>query len=147
MIRISTKGRYGVRLMLDLALHYGEGPILLREVAERQRVSEKYLGQLIIPLKTAGLLFSSRGAHGGYLLSKPPEKITLKNIVETLEGTISLVECVQAPEICNLSSECAVRDVWAAVGKEVADYLDSITLADMVKLEKKKRRTAGASKK
>jgi Rrf2 family cysteine metabolism transcriptional repressor len=86
-MKLSTRGRYGVRMMLELALHYGEGPILLKDIAERQGISEKYLWQLINPLKTTGLVNSLRGAHGGYVLAKAPEAISLKAILQILEGS------------------------------------------------------------
>ena len=92
MIRISTKGRYGTRLMLELALNYGNGTMLLKEVAQSQDISVGYLEQIIPNLKAAGLINSSRGAHGGYELARPPEEINLKEIVEALEGPLSLIE-------------------------------------------------------
>ena len=102
-MKLSTRGRYGVRLMLDLALHYGEGPIFLKDIAERQGISEKYLWQLINPLKTTGLINSQRGAHGGYVLGKAPERISLKEILQILEGSLCLVDCVDNPSFCERS--------------------------------------------
>ncbi|MCD6385213.1 Rrf2 family transcriptional regulator [Candidatus Sumerlaeota bacterium] len=138
-MRISTKGRYGVRLMLDLAVNYNGRPVLLREVAKRQKISEKYLSQLIIPLKTAGLISSSRGAHGGYLLAKDPRNISLKEIVESLEGPLSIVECVTTPSVCSQSGTCVARDVWTATMKQIAGFLSSMTLDKLAKMEKKKQ--------
>jgi Rrf2 family cysteine metabolism transcriptional repressor len=92
-MKLSTRGRYGVRLMLELALHYGEGPILLKDIAGRQGISEKYLWQLINPLKTAGLVNSLRGARGGYMLGKAPDAVSLKAILLILEGSLCLVDC------------------------------------------------------
>lgn len=138
MLRISTKGRYGVRLMLDLAVNYKGRPVLLREVAKRQKISEKYLSQLITPLKAAGLISSSRGAHGGYLLAKDPRHINLKEIVESLEGPLSVVECVTAPGVCSRSDSCVARHVWTATRKQIADFLSSLTLDKLAKMEKEK---------
>jgi Rrf2 family protein len=137
-MKLSTKGRYGTRLMIDLALHYGEGPILLKEIAERQGISEKYLWQLIPPLKNAGLVNSTRGAHGGYTLTKPPADITLKEIVMTVEGSMCLVECVENPGVCQRADICISRDVWHEVSKKIMQTLESFTLQDMVEQQKQK---------
>jgi Rrf2 family protein len=137
-MKLSTKGRYGTRLMVDLALHHGEGPILLKEIAERQEISEKYLWQLISPLKNAGLINSTRGAHGGYNLAKPPAQITLKEIVVTLEGPMCLVECVDTPSVCSRSDTCVSRDVWHEVSEKILQTLESITLEYLVEKQKSK---------
>ena len=93
-MKMSTRARYGLRLMVDLAVKDGKGPILLKDVSRSQEISEKYLSQIIIPLKTAGLVKSFRGAHGGYTLQRDPAKINLLEVVSALEGDLSLVECV-----------------------------------------------------
>jgi len=98
--------------MIELALHHGAGPVLLKEIAERQGISEKYLWHLINPLKTTGLVNSIRGAHGGYVLGKAPEAITLKEILQVLEGSLCLVDCVDNPSLCERSSSCVSRDIW-----------------------------------
>ncbi|MGV8123553.1 MAG: RrF2 family transcriptional regulator [Candidatus Xenobiia bacterium LiM19] len=131
-MKISTRGRYGLRIMIDLALHTGEGLVLLRDIAERQEISEKYIWQLIVPLKAAGLITSVRGAHGGYRLSKDPANITLRDIICTLEGPLSVVECVHYPEVCSRAVNCVSRDVWSEVSEKIQDILQSLTLADMV---------------
>ena len=97
-MRLSTRGRYGTRLMVDLAQHYADGPVSLAEIAKRQDLSAKYLEQLIILLKGAGLIRSVRGRRGGYMLARRPEEISVGEIVETLEGKLSLVDCVLEPE-------------------------------------------------
>ena len=137
-MKLSTKGRYGVRLMVDLALRYGEGPILLKDIAERQEISEKYLWQLISPLKSAGLINSTRGAHGGYMLAKPPAQITLKEIVVTLEGPMCLVECVDNPSLCSRADTCVSRDIWHQVSEKILQTLESVTLEYMVEKQKRK---------
>ena len=131
-MKLSTRGRYGVRLMLDLALHYGEGPVLLKDIAGRQGISEKYLWQLINPLKTVGLIGSTRGAHGGYVLGRPPEEISLKEIVRVLEGSLCLVDCVENPAVCDRSQTCTSRDIWSEASNQISQILESMTLEKMV---------------
>ena len=106
--------------MLDLALHYGEGPIYLKDIARRQDISAKYLWQLINPLKMTKLITSTRGAHGGYVLGKEPERISLKEILDVLEGSLCLVDCVDNPSICERTPFCVSRDVWEEVSQEYA---------------------------
>ena len=139
-MRLSTKGRYGARIMLDLALHYGQGPIPLKDIAERQQISEKYLEQIITVLKIAGLVKSIRGVHGGYILAKPPAKINLGQIIRILEGSIAPVECVDEPEICPRAEFCVTRDVWKEIKRAVDGILKSISLKDLVEREKEKNR-------
>ncbi len=135
MIRISTKGRYGTRFMLDLAQNYGNEPLLLKDVARRQDISEGYLQHIVDALKGAGLLHSSRVGHGGYTLARNPGSITLKDILGTLEGSINLVECVDNPSICDRSPDCLTRTVWSELGASFSRSLDSITLGSMVERE------------
>ncbi|MBM3705125.1 MAG: Rrf2 family transcriptional regulator [Actinobacteria bacterium] len=139
-MKLSTRGRYSARLMLELALRYGRGPVLLKDVCESQEMSLKYLSQLIIPLKIAGLISSSRGAHGGYFLARPPEKIKLSEVIIAVEGSVDIVECVANPEICNRSDKCITRDIWAEIGKKCFETLDSYTLQHIAdrQLEKEK---------
>ena len=137
-MKLSTRGRYGVRLMLELALRYGEGPVLLKDIAERQGISEKYLWQLINPLKTTGLVNSLRGAHGGYVLGKSPEAISLKAILQVLEGPLCLVDCVDNPSRCNRANSCISRDIWGEASKNMQQTLEDTTLAAMVKRQKEK---------
>ena len=141
MIKISTRGRYGVRLMFDLAMCFGQGPILLKDIAQRQDVSEKYLWQLLTPLKNAGLLGSSRGPRGGYYLTKNPGQITLKDIVSILEGKNFLVECLDNRVFCKRSNTCIAREVWASLSEKISEELSAVTLGDMVKKAKKRRQT------
>ncbi|MDY6933804.1 MAG: Rrf2 family transcriptional regulator [Spirochaetota bacterium] len=138
MMKISTKGRYGLRLMLDLALYINEGPIFLKDIAKRQDISEKYLGHLIPPLKVANLINSSRGAHGGYMLNKSPSEITLGEVIRALEGNHCISECVITPEICSRSSICITRDIWSEVSEKMMDVMESITLQNMLQRHKEK---------
>ncbi|MCK9594897.1 MAG: Rrf2 family transcriptional regulator [Candidatus Omnitrophica bacterium] len=133
MLKLSTKGRYGVRLMLDLALHFGKGPISLKDISKRQEISEKYLWHLIPPLKNAGLVTATRGAHGGYILAKPASQINLQEIVSLLEGPMRLVECTQDLGACRRSNNCIVRDIWTEATDKFLDILSSFTLESIIK--------------
>ena len=140
-MKLSTRGRYGVRLMLELALHYGEGPVLLKEIAERQGISEKYLWNLINPLKAAGLINSLRGAHGGYILGRVPEAVTLREILRILEGSLCLVDCVDDPASCERSATCISRDIWGEASESLQRTLAETTLAAMVARERNRRQS------
>ena len=131
-MKISTKIRYGARAMVVLAFHYGKGPIELREIARQENISLKYLEQVIIPLRTGGLVKSIRGSKGGYVLAKPPSEICLNNLIEILEGPLNLVECLRDPKFCQRTSFCATRDVWKEVSEALEKIFLSITLEDMV---------------
>jgi Rrf2 family cysteine metabolism transcriptional repressor len=137
-MRLSTKGRYGVRIMMELAIHYGEGPILLKDISKKQEISEKYLWQLINSLKIAKLVNSTRGSHGGYTLSKSPSEINLNDIICVLEGNPSLVECIDNPSVCDRSEICVARDIWDEVSSKISETLRAITLKDMVDKQKDK---------
>ena len=140
-MKISTRGRYSTRMMLELGLGYGKGPILLKEIAKSQDISMKYLSQLILPLKVAGLIMGTRGAHGGYLLTRPPEDIKLSEIITSVEGSLNPVECVDNPDICPRSDSCATFEVWEEMGKQNLEVLKSRTLKDLADrhLEKQKK--------
>ena len=137
-MKLSTRGRYGVRAMLELAMQAGQGPVPLRDLASRQEISAKYLEQLLIPLKGAGLVKSERGARGGYLLSTEPVNISLYDIVRSLEGPLAPVECVQDAQYCDRVGGCTVHMVWGDMGQLLVDFLSDITLADMVERQKEK---------
>jgi len=141
MLKLSTKGRYGVRLMLDLAIHSGKGPVSLKDIAKRQEISEKSLWHLIPPLKNAGLITATRGSHGGYILAKPLRQISLKDIVSVLEGPMCLVECTRAPVSCKRSPTCITRDVWAEATEKFMGTLASFTLESMIKRHSSKFKT------
>ena len=131
-MKLSTRSRYGTRLMLDLAEHYHDGPLHLTAVARHQGISVKYLEQIIIPLKKANYVKSVRGPKGGHILAKPPEEITIGEIVALLEDGTSLVECSDNPMVCERSSFCATRYIWREAAQAMFDKLQSITLADLV---------------
>lgn len=132
---LSTKGRYGLKAMLDLALHNGEGPVALKSIAERQNLPENYLEQLFATLKKAGHITSVRGAQGGYLLSKDPDSITIGSILRSLEGSLAPVDCVvedSSPK-CDRFDNCVTKIVWEKIRDSVNEAVDSITLGDLVK--------------
>lgn len=137
-MKLSTKGRYAARLMLVLAHNYGKGPLILKDIARIEEISEKYLGQIVHPLKVAGLINSGRGAHGGYTLARPPSQIKLSEVVQAVEGPIIPVECVNNPAVCNRVNICVARDVWQEMGIKIVETLDSVTLEDMVIRQKNK---------
>lgn len=124
--------------MLELAMHEGGGPVPLRDLASEQEISAKYLEQLLIPLKGAGLVKSVRGARGGYMLAVPTDQVTLYDIVRSLEGPLAPVECVQDPQYCDRVGGCTVHLVWGEMGNLLVDFLNDITLADMVERQKQK---------
>jgi Rrf2 family protein len=119
-------------MMLDLAAHHDQGPTPLREVAKRQDLSVKYLEQLIIPLKAAGLIKSFRGAKGGYSLGKKPEKISVGQIIQVLEGGLSLVGCVENPKSCERKKDCVTRDIWLHMSQRLMEELSSLSLRDIM---------------
>lgn len=133
-MRLSTKGRYGVRAMFELALHYKGGAISLKKIAQKQDISEKYLEHLFASLKKAYLLVSVRGAQGGYRLARPPAEITVGDIVRVLEGTISVTDCAgesSEGDTCDRMEHCVVHKVWTQVRDRINEVLDGITLEDM----------------
>jgi Rrf2 family protein len=138
MIRISTKGRYGTRFMLELALNYGQRPLLLKDVAKKEEISEGYLQHIVDTLKGANLIHSSRVGHGGYTLTRSPSEINLREILNSLEGSIDLAECIHKPEICSRAPECPTRDIWAEIGEKLSKSLEETTLEDMVKRTQQK---------
>ncbi|AHF07452.1 RrF2 family transcriptional regulator [Desulfitobacterium metallireducens] len=133
-MKLSTRSRYGVKAMFDLAQHAGEGPISLKSIAERQGISEHYLEQLISGLRKAGLVTSIRGAQGGYVLGREADQIRVGDVIRVLEGSIAPVDCVseEDPECCQKAKYCVTRTIWEKVRDSIADVVDSITLANMV---------------
>lgn len=133
-MKLSTKGRYGVKAMFDLALHTGDGPLPLKSIAERQEISEPYLEQLISSLRKAGLVTSVRGAQGGYKLAHPPQEITVGEIIRTLEGPMAPVDCVIEgdPVPCDRAEYCVTRMIWEKIRDSINGVIDGITLQDMI---------------
>ncbi len=131
-LKLSTRSRYGTRMLLDMAQHYNQGPVQLGDIAKRQNISVKYLEQIIIPLKKAHYVESVRGPKGGHMLSKPPEQISVGEIVALLEEGSSLVDCVEHAELCERSSSCPTRLIWQEASQAMFEKLEGITLADVV---------------
>ncbi len=133
-MRLSTKGRYGMKAVLDLALHSSEGLISLKSIADRQEISENYLEQLFASLKKAGVVKSTRGSQGGYELGRPVDEISVGDILRALEGSLAPVECVEESEqpACGKSENCVTRLIWARIRDSVNEVVDSISLEQLV---------------
>ncbi len=130
-MKLSTKSRYSLRAMLHLARHQRAGVVMAREIAERQNLPETYLEQLMLSLRKAGLVSAIRGAHGGYMLARKPDQITLAQIVVALEGTLSIAECCDVPNCCVDPVTCALKDVFDDVNTRLFDSFNEITLAEL----------------
>lgn len=128
-MRVSTRARYALRLMIDLAEHWvGGSPVVLRDVARRQGISKRYLEQMASTLRSANLVTSVLGRAGGYALPRPPKEITAGDVIEATIGRVNLVGCVNRPEICPRSDDCRSRDMWARISQAINSVLDSVTL-------------------
>ena len=134
MLKLSTKGRYGLRAMIDLAMEYdgNHQPIMMADIASRQALSRKYLHALLTPLKNAGLVKSARGAKGGYYLARPPEEITVGEILTALEGALNIVDCLASETDCSRVSQCLARGIWQNLNDSITDLLEAITLQNLV---------------
>jgi len=141
MIRLSTKGRYGTRLMLNLAdnYHNGNESVILKNVSCDEEISIRYLEQIIIPLKINKLVKSIRGAGGGYILARHPSTIKLSDILHALEGACCLVECVDDEEYCDKIPECAAYEAWKDASSLLKNYFEKTTLQDLLEISKKKK--------
>lgn len=131
-MKLSTRTRYGIRAILELAENYGKGPLQLKIIARHQEISVKYLEQLMAILKSSGIVRSIRGSKGGYILAKPPGQIKVSDCFNCLEGHVVTVECVDNMDCCVRAADCAARQVWAQVQQAVENVLQSITLQDLV---------------
>lgn len=131
-MKLSTRSRYGTRILLELARQQGESPVQVSEISKRQGISVKYLEQLIRTLKQADLVKSVRGPKGGHLIAKPPETITLGQIVRLFEGQVDLVECISSPEVCRIADDCKVRQAWKDATEVLYEKLDATTIADLI---------------
>lgn len=131
-MKLSSRTRYGMRAMLELALEFGKKPLQIKAIADREDISNKYLEQLIAMLKSSGLVRSVRGPRGGYMLARPPAEIYLKDIFVTLEGPITPVECLEHAEYCPRCTDCATRQIWDEIQSAIIGVLKSRTLQDLV---------------
>ena len=130
-MKLSTKGRYGVKAMVDLAIHYGNSPVSIKTISERQSISEYYLEQLFSPLRKAGLIKSIRGAQGGYVLNREPKDITVADVMNVLEGPVEIAECIEGNE-CDNVDFCATRLLWEKIKNSIDEVMENITLQDIV---------------
>lgn len=137
-MQISTKMRYGSRALAELARTHPDETVSVRELAERQDISEKYLEHIMSALKSAGIVRSVRGKYGGYELARPPESITLAEVYRVLEGTPAPVECVEQPETCSLSETCSTRDTWVEIRDAVEGVLQNTTVEDLAERSRQK---------
>ncbi|MBD3413695.1 MAG: Rrf2 family transcriptional regulator [Candidatus Aminicenantes bacterium] len=128
-MKISTKGRYGLRSMADLALHYNEGPALLKDIAERQKISMKYLDHVIKPLRENGYIERRKN---GYMLSRPPEDINCLEVLNNVEGSLAPVDCVDRPDYCSQRNTCLTINVWRQLKNSMEEVLKGKTLKDLV---------------
>lgn len=135
-MKISTRGRYSLRFMIDLAQHYTEGYIALKDIAKRQNISKKYLEQIIPFLNRSGLLASNKGHMGGYMLAKHPSEITIKEILLSAEGSLTPVSCMDnTPNLCENCNDCSTLPIYEGLYKVIIDYLDNITLQSILNKE------------
>ena len=131
-MKISTRSRYGLRAILELAMEYGKGPLQIKIIAERQEISNKYLEQIMAILKSVGLVRSIRGAKGGYILAKEPKNIRISDVFVALEGPLLTVDCVDHPEFCTRCTDCVTRHVWTEIQDSIMNVMTAITLQDLV---------------
>ncbi len=138
-MKLSTRTRYGVRAILELAGNQDKGPMQIKTIAHRQDISVKYLEQLMTILKSAGFIRSVRGAKGGYILAKPANQIKLSDVFNALEGPVTTVECLENESSCKRAADCVTRQVWAEVQRAIESVLQSMTLQDLVDRTKDKK--------
>ena len=131
-MKLSTRGRYGIHAMYDLAVHYGDGPQSIKCIAERQNIPEAYLEQLIAVLRREKLVISNRGAQGGYTLSAAPGEISIGRILRALEGSLAPVSCLENDDACGKTCDCASRLVWRRLQTSIEQAMDAMTLSDML---------------
>ena len=131
-VKLSTRGRYGIHAMYDLAVHYGDGPQSIKLIAERQTIPEAYLEQLIAVLRKEKLVISNRGAQGGYRLVREPKEITVGDVLRALEGGLNLVDCLLEEDSCGKTCACPSRIVWMKIRDGLNRVVDGITLQDMI---------------
>ncbi|MCL5105064.1 MAG: Rrf2 family transcriptional regulator [Armatimonadetes bacterium] len=130
-MKLSTRSRYGLRAMLALAMHDSDAPMMTKEIAERQNLPATYLEQLMLTLRKAGLVLATRGAKGGYVLSRDPKGITLAEIVEALEGPLDIADCADVPNCCLEPTACALMDVFTEANQALHDVFNRASLAEL----------------
>ncbi len=136
-MKISTKGRYALRMLVDLAEHQSGGYTALKDIASRQGISKKYLEQIVPMLNKSGILFTNRGALGGYKLAKAPDQYTVGDILRITEGSLAPVSCLEdGADPCERSDACATYALWQGLDRVISEYLDSVTLQDLLNQQK-----------
>jgi len=143
-MKLSTRSRYATRALLDLAQHHDEEPVMLKDIARRQQISQRYLEHLITPLVATGIITSTRGPKGGISLATPAAEIKLIDVVQLLEGSLALVECVNDPGVCTRAQWCVTRDIWSDLKKALNGVLESTTLQDLVERRQQKEHNTEA---
>jgi Rrf2 family protein len=136
-MKLSTRTRYGTRALLELALHDGEGPVFLKDIASKQQISLAYLEHLVTPLISGGIIRSTKGPKGGITLSRKPEDIKLIEITQLLEGSLAPVECVDHPDFCDRAARCVTREIWGKLKDAMDGVLETTTLRDLVERQKR----------
>ncbi len=139
-MRLSTKARYAARAMIDLASNYTGEPVKLKDIAENQDISIKYLEQLMNPLRVNGFVNTHKGSRGGYSLIRPPEQITLYDIVSCVEGSLAPADCVDNPGVCSRVKQCVTRNIWIRLHEVIVNELKSVTLDLLVEEQRKKQK-------
>ena len=142
-MKVSTKGEYGVRALIELAHRYGEGAVQSAEIATRQKIPETYLDQLLTTLRRAGIIRSVRGPQGGHALIRDPREVKLSEAMLALEGSIAPSACVDDPEACSKDGRCAQRDVWVRIRDATHEILESVSIADLAAKDKEYQHSGG----
>lgn len=142
-MKIPTKIRYGLRFLLDVAEHGAQGVVTLREASQRQNISQKYLWQVVAPLKSAGLIIAERGKDGGFRLARGPGEVTILDVYKAMEGECALVGCVASQEFCPRDEHCVVREIWAEISRGLGDLMHGYSLEDILRREQRKRGSRG----
>ena len=137
-MKVSTRARYGARALVEIALVYPDGTVSIRDIAERQKISPKYLNHIMGSLRAAGLVTAVRGVHGGYALARSPADITLKDLFEAIEGSVAPVDCVDHPGECSMEDICPTRDTWIEMKEAMENILDETTIQKLVDRRKRK---------
>ncbi len=131
-MKISTKGRYGLRILIDIAINRSGSPRMIKEIAESQGISSKYVSRLILDLRNAGFIKSIRGVKGGYVLAKSPNAISLLEVIEAMEGKLALVDCVMRQDSCERCDNCPARNIWKTANDSLRNSLGWLTLASAI---------------
>lgn len=142
-MKVSTKGDYGVRALVELAHHYGQGPVQSAEIASRQQVPETYLDQLLTTLRRAGFIRSVRGPQGGHALIRNPKEVRLSEVMTALEGSLAPIACVDDPDACTRTGGCVQREVWEQVRDATLQILESVSIGDLAEKERQYSHNGG----